>query len=239
MKIIFNDKNIDEEIQGYTTINVEGRDLYVDDIETITIPGMDGAIFLGKNYNPRKLTVYFLVKAKSSLEHRKILEKLNVILNTETEVEFTFTDEEKCFYYGKVIGVNNPPVDSHNGIGNFEILCLDPFKHSEVKTVARKMVSKHNHEVKLENITATVNANTDKIILKNTTKGTKIILNGKFNINDKIEINLDEIKVNKADRKDLLDFPESDYMDFKLYNGDIITISGAKELIIKYRERWI
>jgi len=44
--------------------------------------------------------------------------------------------------------------------------------------------------------------------------------------------------LNRKDIKSYLDFVESDYHDFKLFDNNVVTITNATNLKIEYRERW-
>lgn len=235
-KLIFNDINLDDTIEDYTTIDVKGRGLFVRKINQISINGRDGEYITESKYPSRKVVVDFLIKSSNHIEYFKTIQKLNNILNSEKDVIFRITDEEG-FRIGRVTEVTDPALNQ--GVGSFTIFCQNPFVFGNEKLSTNKTIqSKYDLDVKIENITAKITKGTNKVILRNETKGTKIILNGTFNQNDILEISKEKITLNKRNIKSYLDFVESDYHEFKLYNNNVVTISGADSLKIEYRERW-
>lgn len=235
-KLIFNDINLDDTIEDYTTIDVKGRGLFVRKINQISINGRDGEYITESKYPSRKVVVDFLIKSSNHIEYFKTIQKLNNILNSEKDVIFRITDEEGV-RIGRVTEVTDPALNQ--GVGSFTIFCQNPFVFGNEKLSTNKTIqSKYDLDVKIENITAKITKGTNKVILINETKGTKIILNGTFNQNDILEISKEKITLNKRNIKSYLDFVESDYHEFKLYNNNVVTISGADSLKIEYRERW-
>ncbi len=235
-KLIFNDINLDDTIEDYTTIDVKGRGLFVRKINQISINGRDGEYITESKYPSRKVVVDFLIKSSNHIEYFKTIQKLNNILNSEKDVIFRITDEEGV-RIGRVTEVIDPALNQ--GVGSFTIFCQNPFVFGNEKLSTNKTIqSKYDLDVKIENITAKITKGTNKVILINETKGTKIILNGTFNQNDILEISKEKITLNKRNIKSYLDFVESDYHEFKLYNNNVVTISGADSLKIEYRERW-
>lgn len=234
-KLIFNETNLDDTIENYTTLDVKGRGLFVRNIHSISISGRDGEYITESKYPGRNIIVDFLINAKNHLEYFKTMQKLNNIINSEKDVIFKVTDEEG-YRIGRVTEITDPALNK--GVGSFTIFCQNPFTFGEKLTVDKTIKSKYSLDVKIENIIAKITNGTNKVILKNETKGTKIILNGVFAQNDILEISKEKILLNKRDIKSYLDFVESDYHDFKLYNNNVVTITNATNLQIEYRERW-
>lgn len=235
-KLIFNNINLDDTIADYTTIDVKGRGLFVRNINSISISGRDGEYITESKYPGRKVIVDFLINSKNHLEYFKTMQKLNNIINSEKDVIFKITDEEG-YRLGRVTEVTDPALNK--GVGSFTIFCQNPFVFSNEKlTVDKTIKSKYNLDVKIENITAKITNGTNKVILRNETKGTKIILNGNFTKDDILEISKEKILLNRKDIKSYLDFVESDYHDFKLFDNNVVTITNATNLKIEYRERW-
>ena len=234
-KLIFNETNLDDIIEDYTTIDVKGRGLFVRNINSISISGRDGEYITESKYPARKVIVDFLINSKNHLEYFKTMQKLNNIINSEKDVIFKVTDEEG-YRIGRVTEVTDPALNK--GVGSFTIFCQNPFVFGDKLTVGKTIKSKYSLDVKIENITAKITNGTNKVILRNETKGTKIILNGTFTKDDILEISKEKILLNRKDIKSYLDFVESDYHEFKLFNNNAVTITNATNLQIEYRERW-
>ncbi|WZU00303.1 hypothetical protein MGH68_11940 [Erysipelothrix sp. D19-032] len=48
---------------------------------------------------------------------------------------------------------------------------------------------------------------------------------------------METIKVNNVDKREILDFVSSDYLNFEIYSGDAITLSSNDPFTIEYREK--
>lgn len=234
-KLIFNNINLDDTISDYTTLDVKGRGLFVRNINSISISGRDGEYITEGKYPGRKVIVDFLINSKNHLEYFKTMQQLNNSINSDKDVIFKVTDEEG-YRLGRVTEVTDPALNK--AVGSFTIFCQNPFAFGEKLKVDMTIKSKYSLDVKIENIAAKITNGTNKVILKNETKGTKIILNGNFSKDDILEISKEKILLNKKDIKSYLDFVESDYHDFKLFDNNVVTITNATNLQIEYRERW-
>ena len=228
---------LDRYLDNYMTINVEGRQLFSPTLETISVPGRDGDIALGKNYPSRDIKVHFLMRADKNEEWLKKIKVLNTLLQSKDDVEFFF-DDELGYRYGQLSDIEDPPYDSNLGIGTFTIHCQDPFLYSEIKTSTGTMpdLEYDFYDVKIESIEVTPTTGLSKLVVRNTTLGTKIILNGSFRSGDKVVITPNKITVNNQNKMMWLDYVESDYHEFKIYSKDKITATNAN-LKINYRER--
>lgn len=234
--ITFNNHLLDAELKDFMTVNVEGRQLISKNLDTKKIPGRYGDIVLNGQYPARDITVHFLIRDKNNLMFLEQIKRLTEILHTEEEIKFSFADEDG-FRKGIVSKVNDPPYDSNVGIGSFTIHCSDPFLYRELRNT--KDVIPHlthkKYDVKVEEIKVNL-VSTKKIVIRNETRGTKIILNDNFTSGNLV-IKKDSITVNGQNKMMCLDFVESDYQNFKLFSGDKISVSPNMEFEIKFRER--
>lgn len=232
--LIFNNKNIDREIKGYTTINVDGRGLIAPNIETQSIVGRDGDIILNTQHPPRDIVVYFMIKAPYNSIFIEKLKELTELLHSDGDVPFSFGDEEGI-RYGRVAEISDPPYDSNEGIGSFTIHCSDPYLYRNraisAGTISRVKYNKYSLDI--VSVTATTASST--LNITNTTTGRKIILNN-LSSGQKVVITKNTITVNGQNAMNKLDFVNSDYHEFKIYGGDTITTNGTN-LKIEYRER--
>lgn len=234
----YNGVILDSYLDNYMTVNVEGRQLFSPTLETINVPGRDGDIAIGKNYPSRDIKVHFLMRAEKNEEWLKQIRLLNTLLQSQEDVEFYFNDEYG-HWYGQLSDIQDPPYDSNIGIGTFTIHCQDPFLYSEIKTSTGAIPDFEfdYYDVKIESIEIVLNTSTSKLVVRNTSRGTKIILNGSFRSGDKIVITPSTITVNNQNRLMWLDYVESDYHEFRIYSKDSITVSASSSLKINYRER--
>lgn len=229
---------LDRYLDNYMTLNVEGRQLFSPSLETLKVPGRDGDIAISKNYPSRDIKVHFLMEAEKNEEWLKQIKVLNTLLQSKGDVEFYF-DDELGYRYGQLSDIEDPPYDSNLGIGKFTIHCQDPFLYSEVKTSTGTIpdLEYDFYDVKIESIEVTMTTSASKLVVRNTSLGTKIILNGSFRSGDKVVITPSTITVNNQNKMMWLDYVESDYHEFKIYSKNKISTSPSASLKINYRER--
>lgn len=124
-----NGKYIEKEIKGYRTISVSGREALSAELVTYETDFGDGAILKGKKYPPRVITVRYQLVAKDAEYFRRAYNRLGGILNV-TEAQIVFADEEDRFYIGTPTEIEEVDSGKNNVIGEFKIVCADPFKYS-------------------------------------------------------------------------------------------------------------
>ena len=131
-----NGEYIENLISGYRTLHVEGREALSPDVVSYSTGIRDGSWLKNKRYPERVITVTYQLIAKSNEEFRESYNKLGGILNVE-DAELIFNDEQDKFFIGTpcTIGAVDPGLNSV--IGEFEILCTDPFKYSVTEYEAK------------------------------------------------------------------------------------------------------
>lgn len=133
--MLFNGEYIENQIEGYTTESVSGREMLGITETTSEVGNRDGVIYQRKKYKSRTLTVGFSIAGDSKNSVLKDLELLSEILDVE-QVEIVFNDESDLFYIGTRVGEPNVTAVNVFGpinavaVGSFEILCSDPYKYS-------------------------------------------------------------------------------------------------------------
>lgn len=127
-----NGEYIENQISGYRTLNVTGREALSPDVVTFETGVRDGSKIKSKKFPERIITVKYQLISESNEAFREAYNKLASILNVE-EAELIFNDEQDKFFVGTpcIIGAVTPGLNSV--IGEFEILCADPFKYSVVE----------------------------------------------------------------------------------------------------------
>lgn len=235
--LTYNGILLDTEIKDYMTINVEGRQLIAPNLNIKEVPGRNGDVPISQQYPARDIIVHFLISASRNYLFLEKIKKLTEILQSYDDVVFKFADEDG-FRVGRLSSIDDPPYDSNVGMGKFIIHCGDPFLYRELKKssgiIPRLQFRKY--PVKIEAIKATLPA-TNKVVIRNVTRGTQIILNGIFNTNDELIIKKDSITVNGENKMMWLDFVESEYQHFEVYSEDEITITPNATFNIEFRER--
>ena len=125
----YNGVYLENEIDGYRTLSVTGRELMESEVTDQEIDGMDGSYYRYKTTPARTITVKYQLRARGSREFRDAFNKMNKLLSCE-QVKVIFNDESDKYFIGTK--TSNTQVDggSNNVIGEIEIYCSDPCKYS-------------------------------------------------------------------------------------------------------------
>lgn len=125
----YNGVYLENEIDGYRTLSVTGRELMESEVTDQEIDGMDGSYYRYKTTPARTITVKYQLRARGSREFRDAFNKMNKLLSGE-QVKVIFNDETDKYFIGTK--TSNTQVDggSNNVIGEIEIYCSDPRKYS-------------------------------------------------------------------------------------------------------------
>lgn len=127
-----NGEYIENLIDGYRTLSVEGREALSPELSTYETGIRDGAGLLSKRYPARTIIIKYQLICKTSEEFREAYNKLGGILNVEN-AELIFNDEQDKFFTGTPSAIGSVEPGRNAVIGEFEILCTDPFKYSVVE----------------------------------------------------------------------------------------------------------
>lgn len=125
----YNGVYLENEIDGYRTLSVTGRELMESEVTHTEIDGMDGSYYRYKTTPARTITVRYQLRARGSREFREAYNKMNKLLSGE-QVKVIFNDESDKYFIGTK--TSNTQVDggSNNVIVEIEIYCSDPRKYS-------------------------------------------------------------------------------------------------------------
>ena len=131
-----NGEYIENQIVGYRTLHVSGREALSPELLTYETGVRDGSMLKSKRFPARTIIVTYQIIAESSEAFRKAYNQLAAILNVE-DAELIFNDELDKFFIGtpSVIGEVEPGKNCVTG--EFEILCTDPFKYSVIEYEAK------------------------------------------------------------------------------------------------------
>lgn len=207
--LTYNGNLIDELVEGFTVVNVEGRDLIETDINTIKIDGRHGEYFNYSTLPPREIKVHFILKAKNSKEYLQKLQKLNLLLTTFEEVRFSFGDENGNYRVGIKSGIESPPYDYFIGTGIITIFCSKPFLYTNSKTTSTKNITTNNYGIQLEKITAT-GATSSKMTFLDEISGARLNINAQNN-SAALEITKDKITYSGKNISNQIDWTVSSW----------------------------
>lgn len=125
----YNGVYLEDEIPGYRTLYVQGRELMEAEVEDQEITGIDGSVYYGKTYPPRTITVGYQLIAEDNNAFRTAFNKMNKILHAE-QVQIIFADETDKYFVGTKVGSESPDPGMNAIVSEFEIYCPDPRKYS-------------------------------------------------------------------------------------------------------------
>lgn len=124
-----NGQYIENLIEGYRTLHVQGREALSPELATYETGARDGSRLQNKRFPARPIVVTYQLNAKTNEAFRTAYNKLGGILNFE-DATLIFADEKDKFYVGTTAELGEIEPGRNKVIGSFEILCLDPFKYS-------------------------------------------------------------------------------------------------------------
>ncbi len=127
--LMLNGEYIENLISGYRTLTVEGREALSPEISAFDTGIRDGSTMQGKRYPARVIRITYQLIAASAEEFREAYNKLGSILNV-TDAQLIFNDEQDKFYTGTPSYIGEVEPGKNAVVGEFEIICLDPFKYS-------------------------------------------------------------------------------------------------------------
>lgn len=127
--LMINNKYLENEILGYRTLWVKGRESLSRDIDTIEVSSRDGARVKNKRFPIRVITIGYQLIASSVEDFRAKYNKLGGLLNVE-DAELIFNDEKDKFFIGTPSKIGDVPEGRLSIEAEFEIMCFDPFKYS-------------------------------------------------------------------------------------------------------------
>ena len=127
-----NGEYIENLISGYRTLNVKGREALSPDVSSYTVGNSDGSKLKSRRFPERIITVKYQLIAESNEAFREAYNKLAQILNVE-DAELIFNDENDKFFIGTPCIIGEVEPGRNAVIGEFEILCVDPFKYSVIE----------------------------------------------------------------------------------------------------------
>ena len=127
--MLFNGTYIEDQIAGYRTLSVSGRENISVNLTDTSVGNMDGSIYMRKRYTPRTITVNYQLLCASPEAFRRAYNKLNEILDAE-QAQVIFADEPDKFFTATKSKIASVDSGVNNVIGSFDLYCTDPFKYS-------------------------------------------------------------------------------------------------------------
>ncbi|MED9808871.1 distal tail protein Dit [Faecalibacillus intestinalis] len=125
----YNGVYLENEIEGYRTLNVSGRELLSASIKSSSVDGISGSKYQYKTYPSRTIIVKFQLICDTDRKFREAFNRMNQILSAE-QVKVIFNDEPDKYFIGTKEGNTDIEPGKNSVIGEFDIYCADPRKYS-------------------------------------------------------------------------------------------------------------
>lgn len=238
-------KQLDGVLEGFRTLNVEGRELLGSSLSFYDgIPGRDGAWIKEETLPYRTLTVHYLLEAKTNQEYRAKFNQLNALLREGGRIDkkIIFADEADCYFMGRLAEASTPDPSSNIARGTFALLCQDPYKYGGLETVTGRPAMAPQgayYPFFIEKIKATIPSAATKAVVKNETSGKRIILDSNFSAGQVLEILPEKILLAGQNIMSKLNYLESDWHQFEISSGDTISITPSANVELTLRRRFL
>ena len=127
---------IENEIAGYRTLKVEGRESLASEITSSQVGSMNGEYYQEKRDVSREITVTYQLLSSSPAEFREKHNQLCGLLDFE-QAQLIFADEKDKYYVGTKSEMEVPEGGKLNVVSSFTIFCADPYKYAVAELSAQ------------------------------------------------------------------------------------------------------
>ena len=142
---------IENEIDGYRTLSVEGRELLESEVGNIQIGNQDGRRYRQKRDEVRTIQINYQMLSNSPEDFREKFNKLCALINNE-ESKLIFLDEPDKYYIGTKESIGDVDSGRLNVKGSFTFTCSDPYKYKITEKTANneggKVITLQNDRTK-------------------------------------------------------------------------------------------
>ncbi|ARQ94579.1 tail protein [Weissella phage PWc] len=123
--LIWNNKVVDNELVGFRTLSVEGRENLNYEITKLQRP-QNGDVETAGSIASKIVKVKFLIETDNSRDFNKTWYALKLLVNGSKQ-RFTFADEQDTYRVGTVQSITNEQSGTYKTTGVIEIYQSDPF----------------------------------------------------------------------------------------------------------------
>lgn len=216
---------LEEIIEGYQTLSVEGREMLSMNIEHQSV--QTGSIITAQTLPVRTLKVTYKLEDRNPERLQfKFKDLLNHLYRTD-DVEIRFRDEADYYYYGRYSSADTVPGNTNSIVSSYTILCVDPLKYTrEIETdgyIGNKIVFPVTPR-KIEVLLARSNS-----IRITNGKNTVSISNAAIRTGNLLVFDFmkEQLLVNGKDSTSLIDL-ESDFENFYLEQGQTVRCNNGQ-----------
>ncbi|KAF6606077.1 MULTISPECIES: distal tail protein Dit [Lactococcus] len=220
---------LEELIEGYQTLAVEGREMYSLSFESQEL--QVGGVIINVKYPPRELTIKYKLEDRDSRVLQEKFDTLKAYLIRQEDVPIIFHDDLEYTFYGRFQTADNVPGDTNSIISSFTVFCSDPFKHGKTQSVKNKVIEVLPYPVKPDKLSFELL--TDGLIA---TDGSYRLKSSQAKNGDLLEFDFQtgDTLLNGKVNNNLLDL-DSDFKNIRLTTGTDFSSSNY-ELTIQYRK---
>ena len=220
---------LEELIEGYQTLTVEGREMYSLSFESQEM--QVGGVITNVKYPPRELTIKYKLEDRDPQALQEKFDTLKAFLIRQEDVPIIFHDDLEYTFYGRFKTADNVSGDTNSIISSFTVLCSDPFKHGKTQSVKGKVIEVLPYLVKPDKLSFKLLS--DGLLA---TDGNYHLKSSQAKKGDLLEFDFQtgDTFLNGELNNNLLDL-DSDFKNIRLTTGTDFS-SSSYDLTIQYRK---
>lgn len=124
-----NGEYLENQIEGYRTLTVQGREALSGEVSTEDAGLRPGTVYVSRKYPERIITVKYQLNCRSAQAFREAYNRLASILDIE-EAQLIFADEPDKYYIGTPGVLEEVEPGKNTVVSAIQFVCSDPFKYS-------------------------------------------------------------------------------------------------------------
>lgn len=233
--MIYDGRIFEQEIEGYQTLYVEGREMLSVEMESekMTV----GEYVLTQRLPARTLTVYYKLEDQNPEAFQNKFNQLMKLLYRTADVIISFNDQRELSYFGRYESGDKVSGNSNSIISSFSVKCSDPRKYTKEFVIESLVKTPLPYGTIPDSIV--FEAIKDKNVRITNGRETISITNSVIKTGDKVEILIKQgmVLVNGENKTRILDLT-SDFKNFILKENDTIKCDNGIPKI-KYRGVWL
>ena len=121
---------LENEVPGYRTLHVSGREAMSQELMSTTAGMRDGEIYQGRHLPSREITVTYQIVASTPEDYRDAYNLLNGYLREAEQAQLIFADEPDKFFVGTFKEAGEVEPGRNAVVGTLTFFCADPCKYS-------------------------------------------------------------------------------------------------------------
>lgn len=233
----FNGTIIENEIEGYRTLKVSGRETISNELVVESVH--EGGITLDSHLPSRSIQITYEMKAETNELFQEQYKALRKLLTTDEEVPIKFADEPTTVYFGRLSAFGDVPDDKNHIVSTLIIHCDSPYKFGDLVATSGVVSIDTFYKTYPERIVLNVPTTRNNIEIRNGTE--RITATGTFNAGSTVVVKFEKeevtMTVNGVEATYMIDL-QSDLENFQLRQGQSVT-SPHGTLTVEMRERWL